>query len=668
MTKKWYDTLHEMPLLEIILFEIYNRRYLGGKFKLLNFIDEIVQKHCKDCVNFADLFGGTGVVAHYFNKKYDIIVNDILMSNFVCYQTFFSDQKIDQDKLIKIIAEYNEIDLASAGENYYSINFSDTFLSKENMKRIGMIRNDIDHKVTHNLINQREKSVLITSLLYAIDKIANTVGHYDAFRRTGDLSKTLKLDMPVLRDELNHSNLITQSDANLLVQKHKMDIVYIDPPYNSRQYCDAYHFLENVAENKEPEVMGVARKMNRAHLKSEYCKNKASTQFKQLIQDIDAKYILVSYNNTADKINSRSNSKISDLEMIEILESKGKLFIYEKEISPFTTGKTNLPEHKERLFVCEVGIFAEPLSESNELETSELIKSPLNYTGGKAKLFPQIKQKLPLNIESFYDVFSGGATLGVNVSAHLTYCVDNNQELIDLMNYIKASSYSELVTLLEQTIKHYGLSDSFTHGYEFYHCNSSHGLGTVNKEPFNRLKKDYNQSKESLLFLLLIIFGFNNQIRFNKKGEFNIPVGKRDFNSSLRKKLRLFMQRIKTKKIEFLCKDFRALDLEQMATEKAFLYLDPPYILGIASYNENRGWSHQDESDLLTFLTQCHRKGILFALSNVIKHKGKIHTQLLEWSVENACNIHYLSHHYSNSNYQIKDKRQETQEVLITNY
>jgi site-specific DNA-adenine methylase len=105
---------------------------------------------------------------------------------------------------------------------------------------------------------------------------------------------------------------------------------------------------------------------------------------------------------------------------------------------------------------------------------------------------------------------------------------------------MQSSSYDTLVQKLESQINYYQLSDSFRKGYEFYNCNSSNGLGSYNKEGFEKLKNDYNNSKNSVLFLLLIIFGFNNQIRFNKHGNFNLPVGKRDFNASLRKKLRLF--------------------------------------------------------------------------------------------------------------------------------
>lgn len=651
------------------MFEINNRRYLGSKYKLLSFIQEIVEKHSSNCKSFMDLFGGTGVVASHFNHRFDVIVNDILKSNVFVYKTFLSSEHIDTKKLEEIISAYNGIDITNHSENYYSENFADTFLSKDNMKRVGIIRDDINQRFANGEINEREQAILVTSLIYAIDKIANTVGHYDAFRRLGDLSRILKLDMPLLLDKDNTNNSINNLDANELVKQVSSDIVYIDPPYNSRQYCDAYHFLENVAENKKPEVKGVAKKMDRSHLKSNYCTNKAALQFRDLIQNIKAKYIIVSYNNTGEKINSRSNAKISDTEIIEILKSKGRLFIYEKDFNAFTTGKTNLSEHKERLFVCEVGI-EEKNTISNKSKKSDdfIIKSPLNYTGGKAKLLPQIKDKLPKKMTVFYDIFSGGANVGVNIESESVFCIDKNESLINLMNYIKSSSYDELICILEDKINYYNLSDSFRNGYEFYGCNSSNGLGKYNKQGFNKLKQDYNKSKDNVLFLLLIIFGFNNQIRFNRKGDFNLPVGKRDFNSSLRKKLRLFIERIKNKNIYFICKDFRQLDIKALAKDNAFLYLDPPYILGTATYNENGGWTEEDEMDLLSFLKKCDVEGIKFALSNVMVHKGDTHDLLLQWCLDNSFSIHYLMHSYNNANYQKKNKFLETKEVLVTNY
>ena len=128
--------------------------------------------------------------------------------------------------------------------------------------------------------------------------------------------------------------------------------MYIDPPYNSRQYCDAYHLIENVARWQMPEVSGVARKPDRSALKSEYCTKQAEAAFGDLISHITAKYILLSYNNMANKGNGRSNAKISDEAIMRVLEAKGKVEVFSESYKAFTTGKSNIEGNEERLFLC----------------------------------------------------------------------------------------------------------------------------------------------------------------------------------------------------------------------------------------------------------------------------------------------------------------------------
>lgn len=646
-------------------FELSNRRYLGSKTKLISFIHEVVEKNCKNINTVLDLFGGTGVVGYSFNGNCSVIVNDILKTNIVAYDTFFSNDPIDQNKIKDMLTQYNTVEKAK--ENYYSKNFADTYLSKYNMKKVGYIRDDIDKQYKNKKINKREKSILICSLIYAIDKIANTVGHYDAYRKNGNLDQKLIMLMPNINDNNNKNNQIYCENSNQLVKNISVDLVYIDPPYNSRQYCDAYHFLENVALNKKPEVFGTARKMDRSNLKSKYCTAKAATEFADLIENIKAKYILVSYNNTGEKGNARSNAKISDSQILEILGKKGEVKVFEQDYSLFNTGKTKLEDHKERLFLCIVGQNKNEYVANN---ISELVKSPLNYTGGKYKLLTQLMDKFPKDIDTFFDIFSGGGNVGINIDAKRVICVDKNDKLISLFKYLQGEEYYHLVNHLDSLIDNYSLSNTYKNGYEFYGCNSGNGVGQYNKDKFLKLRSEYNNSnkKRDDLFLLLIIYSFNNQIRFNNKGEFNLPVGKRDFNGSLRKKLQLFMDKLHSKEISFENKDFRNLDIDKICKNNSFFYLDPPYYLGDASYNENGGWTGKDEEDLLNFLKLCNEKQIRFALSNVIEHKGKIHDKLLKWCLSNGFNINYINNSYKNSNYHIKDKSLITREVLITNY
>lgn len=330
---------------------INNRRYLGNKYKLLPFINRVVDTECRNIESVADIFAGTGAVSSAFVDDKIIITNDLMYSNYICNYAWFSGQSYNPQVVIDYVVKYNQLE--NLEDNYMSENFGNTYFSIEDCLRIGFIREDIENNFKSGKINKRERAILITSLLYAMDKIANTCGHYDAYRKNVKFEKSLELFVPLAKVQNNENNLCFNMDANDLVKNIYADLVYIDPPYNSRQYCDAYHLLENVALWQKPEVHGVARKMDRKNMKSQYCTKNATLVFEQLINDINAKYILFSYNNMETKGNDRSNAKIADSDIMRILNNKGDVKVFEEDYKPFTTGKSDIKGNKERLFLCE---------------------------------------------------------------------------------------------------------------------------------------------------------------------------------------------------------------------------------------------------------------------------------------------------------------------------
>ena len=332
-------------------FSLINRRYLGNKAKLLPFITEIVTLKCKNIKSIADIFAGTGCVASAFLDKI-IYTNDILKSNFIIHYAWFSADNYDEAKIKNLIKEFNAYD--KKVKNYMSVNFAGTYFSDFVCYKIGLIREKIEKLYKKKEINERERALLITSLLYAMDKIAATCGHYDSYRKNADLTNDIELLLPLAPKHNNKKNICFNTDANELVKTLKADLVYIDPPYNSRQYSDSYHLLENVATWQKPKVFGVARKMDRTHIKSKYCNSNASETFMDLIANINTKYILFSYNNMADKGNDRSNARISDEVIMETLSKKGKVLIFSQKFKPFSTGKSNIQDNTERLFLCKV--------------------------------------------------------------------------------------------------------------------------------------------------------------------------------------------------------------------------------------------------------------------------------------------------------------------------
>ena len=330
-------------------FQIQNRRYLGNKYKLLEFIQEIINLKCDKIDSFCDIFGGTGVVGNKFNsKEVKIISNDLLNTNYVCLKTFFETKVNIQVGISKKIDYLNSLEVIT--DNYFSENFGNTFFTIENARKIGFIREEID-RISEN---EEENNILLCSLIYAVDKTANTVGHYDAFRKKLDAIKPIRLLIPNINFSKNQNNKVFNEDANSLIRKITCDVLYIDPPYNSRQYSDAYHLLENLAEWKKPKVEGIAKKMDRTHIKSAYCLKNATQAFEDLIMNANCKHILLSYNNTAKTKDDRSNARIEDKDIIRILKQRGSIEIFEKEYKAFTTGKSNGKGNLERIFYCKV--------------------------------------------------------------------------------------------------------------------------------------------------------------------------------------------------------------------------------------------------------------------------------------------------------------------------
>lgn len=316
---------------------------------MLGFIKNIIHKKCGEPESFCNMFAGTGVVGSEFNSaETKVISNDILRSNYFPLKTFLASVNVNLEKLGRKIEFLNSLETNQ--DNYFSIHFGNRYFTVKNARKIGLIRQEIEDMKADGEI----KDILITSLLYAIDKVANTVGHYDAFRKKIDAVGDVKLLMPEIRQENNRNNEVYCEDANSLIRKIKCDVLYLDPPYNSRQYCDAYHLLENLATWEKPQVFGKAKKMERGHIKSKYCLKEAPEAFADLIKNAHCNHILVSYNNTGDSKDSRSNARIMDSDIIDTLANKGEVKIFHTPYKAFTAGKCSTEGHVERIFYCRV--------------------------------------------------------------------------------------------------------------------------------------------------------------------------------------------------------------------------------------------------------------------------------------------------------------------------
>ena len=302
------------------MFNMYNRRYTGSKYKLMEWIRGLIKDNCEG-KTFFDVFAGTGVVTEYLINDYEkFIINDFLYSNEVIYRGFLLQENYDMDKLVNIVETYNKKDRVNLKDNYVSINFGNKYFNENDAKLIGKIREDLENKISKKEINNKEYYILLSSLLFSIDKIANTCGHYDAYRKIDNIESKFKYEL-ILPKKLDKKQKIEifREDSNKLVKKVKADIAFIDPPYNSRQYSRFYHILENITKWEKPELYGTALKPKEENM-SEYCKTSAPKIFKDLIDNLNVKYIVVTYNNTYNSKSSSSKNKITLEEIKEILE------------------------------------------------------------------------------------------------------------------------------------------------------------------------------------------------------------------------------------------------------------------------------------------------------------------------------------------------------------
>ncbi len=283
------------------------------------------------------------------------------------------------------------------------------------------------------------------------------------------------------------------------------------------------------------------------------------------------------------------------------------------------------------------------------------IKSPMNYTGGKYKLLPQILPLFPTEINTFVDLFTGGGNIAVNVNANKIIANDFEPHIIKIYKTFQKYEIEELITTIELAIQRFGLT-------------------IENADNFNKFRAYYNKHIEDgysfimpILLYVLICYSFNHQFRFNSKGEFNMPFGKNrsQWNDNMKKNLINFHKAITEKKIIFTNKDFKELKIDKLSCND-FVYCDPPYLITCATYNEKDGWNEQCETDLLNLLDSLNSKSVKFALSNVLFSKGKTNDLLIEWSKK--YNVHHLDYTYQNCNYHTKDKSSKPDEVLITNF
>lgn len=312
------------------------------------------------------------------------------------------------------------------------------------------------------------------------------------------------------------------------------------------------------------------------------------------------------------------------------------------------------------------------------MSSMKLIKSPINYTGNKFRILSQIQPYFPKNIGTMVDLFCGGATVGINTQCDKIIFIDNDSKVIGLLKFLANSNYERLVFELEELIKYYNLSFSAKNGYAYYKNqvndpNKNNGLKQYNSIGYYKLRADYNNlsnknsNKAYELLYLLMVYAFNNDIRFSRSGEFNLPVGKTDLNRNNLNKVKSYIERISKINPQFICGDFKHPKIQSIMKNADFVYMDPPYLITNAVYNESGKWSEQNEYELLKFMNYCLDNNKFFVLSNILERHGRRNEPLYYWTttIHDRIEIIDIHYNYSCASYNKKDRHVNEREVII---
>jgi len=339
--------------------QIHNRKYLGAKYRLLDFLSGVIVEKAGRIDTFFDGFAGTGAVAlHFTRHARRVVANDILLSNAVINRAFLMSRpgSVSLTKVRGLIEEINDL---PPRPGYVRENYGGTYFTEENAARIDAARGWIDEQRGRGAVSAQEQCVLLASLLFAADKAANTVGQYDAFLKNlhggpydeagrhvldTNVQKPLRLLTPDIT--LMEGHEVYQQDINELIGEIRADVLYLDPPYNSRQYVDCYHVLENIARWDKPRLYGKTRKFPRERFKSRYSnRGQCEAALRSLLYRCRSRHLFLSYNN---------EGILQDRAIRDLLGQLGRVEVFEKPYTVFGQGAGRSVKRPivERLYYC----------------------------------------------------------------------------------------------------------------------------------------------------------------------------------------------------------------------------------------------------------------------------------------------------------------------------
>lgn len=611
-------------------------RYLGNKDSIVEEINKLLKQ--KELLNkslvFFDAFCGTGSVSDYIKNDFDLIINDNLKWSVVYSHGRLVALKCKFEMLGFDPFEYlNKDKTGIEGFIYKNYSPSETermYFTTENAMKIDYFRLQIEEWFTQERINYDEYTYLLASLIESVSRVSNTAGVYGAFLKKWDSRALKPIEfLPVVSSNTLPNKIICHNDkVENIIEEVDCDILYLDPPYTQNQYGTQYHLLETLVLMDSPSVSKVTGSRPTGPMRSDWSKSyKVHILFDKIIATTKAKYIIFSYSSTG----------IMSKDFIEAsLKRYGKVETYVCKKIPYKKYQNWKSENKEENFEYLFFIEKKPVDQVK-------YESPLNYIGSKSKMINDLTKHMPEDASSFVDLFGGGFNVGINSSSDKVIYNEINFFVRDVIKSFSQNDTYDYIMYINRTIKKYDLEPSKSESY------------LKVREYYNSLSIEQRDPK---LLYTIIMYGFQQQIRFNSSFGFNNPVGMRWFNNKVLEKMVSFSRRIKEMDVNFLSKDFEDLEIHK----DMFVYMDPPYRLTTGSYNDGkrgfRGWGLDEEIRFFSFVDNLNNNDIKFMISYVRGHNGETNYQLENWLNKNKYSVIELS--------EIPGRKRS--EVLIINY
>ena len=344
-------------------------RYIGNKENILATIFSILQKNDVYGKTFFDFFSGTANVGKFFKEKnYQVFSSDILYLSYCLQKAYIENnaepsfenllnnlQNLNSENLfstpLDIVVNY--LNSLTGVEGFIYKNYTPTgtenlpmqrmYFIDENGKRIDAIRLKIEDWKNKSLISENEYFILLACLIETIGFYSNVAGVYAAFHKSWDSRALKPLTMRTIQIlNNNQKNVVYNDDSMNLLDKIDVDILYLDPPYNERQYAPNYHILETIAKYDEPELHGVTGMRDYCSQKSRFCNpNTALEDLDKIAKNAKYKNLVLSYN---------SEGIMSSEKIIKILNQYGFVKLEQFEYARFKSNNNGTAQIKKTVY------------------------------------------------------------------------------------------------------------------------------------------------------------------------------------------------------------------------------------------------------------------------------------------------------------------------------